>query len=410
MFPSFFPVREKSKLSFLILKDLDEAKAYMRVDVLRDRLIEITEVAKTRLAMVISPNILFGTKDDADKFWECITLFFILSIHWKHNVVPNRDFQRLNEVCEKTLSLLHPDATGRDRLHQRTIQAVKEQDKQKGHEVIREASIGIDKKFPKQLSELESKNHEIKVLTYNVAQEIQKYDNICHKDDKCIKNICIFIDATDCDFIGIQEYSNIAKLREYSKKLDSMRDSHEKYPPAIKKYGPITFYNETKYKLDKDCNTMKFGFNGPLGRCVQINFFNNNLCVINVHAGHDKGVNDITTFDMSLKTFLEGKFSERCKNIFIEKLHKYNIIMLGDMNSDIINFDHITIDGVKRKLYGRTLEPTCCTDVKKMNGVNVINFAFDHILTTSSKTIDRKVYKGLEFHSDHNPVISIIRI
>ena len=253
----------------------------------------------------------------------------------------------------------------------------------------------------------------IKVLTYNVAHEIGKSDHICHEDDKCLKNVCKFIqdEATDCDFIGIQEYSNIPKLQKYSQKLNSMSNSHEHYPQHIKKYGPITFYNQEKYKLDKDCYTMKFGFNKQLGRGIQINFFNNNLCVINVHAGHrtkDKNSkelkNDITTFDMSLEQFVESKISEKCKDEFIRKLQTYNIIMFGDMNSDIRNFDHITIYGQKRKLYGRTLEPTCCLNVQTMDDY-IQKTPYDHILSTFSEG-NKKIVNGLKFYSDHNPVIS----
>ena len=253
----------------------------------------------------------------------------------------------------------------------------------------------------------------IKVLTYNVAHEIGKSEHICYEDDKCLKNVCRFIqdEATDCDFIGIQEYSNIPKLQKYCQKLKSMSNSHEHYPDYIKKYGPITFYNQEKYKLDKDCYTMKFGFNKQLGRGIQINFFNNNLCVINVHAGHrtkDKNSkelkNDITTFDMSLEQFLESDISQKCKDEFILKLQTYNIIMFGDMNSDIRNFDHITIYGQKRKLYGRTLEPTCCLNVQTMDDY-IQKTPYDHILSTFSEG-NKKIVKGLKFHSDHNPVIS----
>ena len=123
------------------------------------------------------------------------------------------------------------------------------------------------------------------------------------------------------------------------------------------------------------------------------NLHNTNLIDSNINEAEFMGV-DLTTTRTSKASTAPTQSSKL--NVEFQYLDK--------------NLMEVTIDGVKRKLYGRTLEPTCCTDVKKMNGVNVINFAFDHILTTSSKTIDRKVYKGLEFHSDHNPVISIIRI
>ena len=183
-----------------------------------------------------------------------------------------------------------------------------------------------------------------------------------------------------------------------------MSDTHDLVPEKNKKYGPITFYDKTKYKLDQTCNTMKFGFAYPqLGRGIQINFFNGDLCIINVHAGHNTN-NNIDTFDEYLEDFL-NQYSKKCRNEFIQKLQTYKIIMLGDMNSNIKHFNHITIDGVKRELHGRTLKITCCGDVKIMDGNNNNHGAYDHILSSFSKSFVTKVYEGLEFHSDHNPVI-----
>ena len=183
-----------------------------------------------------------------------------------------------------------------------------------------------------------------------------------------------------------------------------MSDTHELISEKIKKYGPITFYDKTKYKLDQTCNTMKFGFAYPqLGRGIQINFFNGDLCIINVHAGHNTN-NNIDTFDQYLEDFL-NQYSKKCRNEFIQKLKTYKIIMLGDMNSPIKDFNHITIDDVKRKLHGRTLKITCCGDLKIMDGNNNNHGAYDHILSSFSKSFVTKVYEGLSFHSDHNPVI-----
>ena len=260
---------------------------------------------------------------------------------------------------------------------------------------------------------------QIKVLTYNVAHEIGK-SPICNGDE-CIKNVREFINqhASDCDFIGIQEYSDIGKLIKDSGKLFRMKNTHFIY----KKYGPITFYDGEKYMLDKDCNSMKFGFNGPMGRPILINFFNNNLCVINVHAGHlTKPVvqadgkilvaNDITTFNDSLELYLkDNKFITVCKDEFIQKLQTYRIIMLGDMNSDLHNFKSITVNGLVIKLYGGTKDPTCCSDVTKLDGVYAdVKKPYDHILNNFSNKIDTKVYQDLKSHSDHSPVISTITI
>jgi hypothetical protein len=254
----------------------------------------------------------------------------------------------------------------------------------------------------------QEKPREIKVLTYNVLHEISKI-NVC-KEDKCLKNICSFIDKNtkDFDFIGIQEYSNIPKMRQYSKELTKMSVTHDEVPEYLKKYGPVTFYDNKKYKLDDSCNTMKFGFSGQLGRGIQINFFNNNLCIINVHAGHapkDK----INMFDKSLKDYLESAFCDKkCKDIFIKKLQTYKIIMIGDMNNNLNNFTYITIADKERSLYGRTTKPTCCEEKKTMNGRNVEYDAYDHILSTFAKEFTVKVYRPMELHSDHDPVSSTL--
>jgi tRNA A-37 threonylcarbamoyl transferase component Bud32 len=255
----------------------------------------------------------------------------------------------------------------------------------------------------------QEKKGEIKVLTYNVLHEISKI-NVC-KEDKCLKNICSFIDnnTKDFDFIGIQEYSNIPKMRKYSKELTKMSVTHDEIPEYLKKYGPVTFYNNKKYKLDDSCNTMKFGFSGNLGRGIQINFFNNNLCLINVHAGHDPTKDKINMFDKSLMNYLESAFyDKKCKDIFIKKLQTYKIIMIGDMNDRLDNFTYITIADKKRELYGRTTKPTCCEEKKTMNGKNVEYGAYDHILSTFAKEFFVKVYRPMGFHSDHDPVSSTL--
>lgn len=113
-FPSFLPVREHSK-SDLILKNLDEVKAYIANDVLRNRLIEITNIAQKQLNKGIKANVLFGTQLDALKFWECITLFYLAS--------DNGISLELHEVCEKALSALNPTAQMQDSLEPKTVNA-----------------------------------------------------------------------------------------------------------------------------------------------------------------------------------------------------------------------------------------------------------------------------------------------
>jgi uncharacterized protein (DUF1810 family) len=115
VFPSFFRVREHSSIPDLILKDLNEVKSYIANDVLMKRLLEITNIASEKLKKGINADILFHTKDDALKFWECITLFFLVS--------DNGVSLELHEVCDKALSALHPDAQMQDRLEPNTVNA-----------------------------------------------------------------------------------------------------------------------------------------------------------------------------------------------------------------------------------------------------------------------------------------------
>ena len=268
-----------------------------------------------------------------------------------------------------------------------------------------------------------TKNGTINVLTYNVTHNIETIE-VCHQD-KCIFNVCTFIDknARDCDFIGIQEYSDLTTMTRYSSKLKSMGHSHTAYENQknLYTYGPITFYSRDNHKLDAECNEMKFGFgNGALGRCAQVNFFDGSLCVINVHAGHDgvgsQNPNNIHTFQDSLMQHLNGKFCDKsCRATFIQKLQTYHIIMLGDMNDDLKGQQgfHFTVDGVARNLRGRTTEPTCCGDdstKSKMDGRNneKQKLPYDHILSTFSEPPTIKVYKGLALHSDHHPVKSTL--
>lgn len=260
----------------------------------------------------------------------------------------------------------------------------------------------------------------IVVLTYNVLHEIG--DPVKHEitqcaNDACVKNVCRFIDreAKDCDFIGIQEYIKIDNLTGYSKKLGSMGHSHTEYKHKHNKhllgYGPITFYDKAKYKLDEECGHMKLGFMGRLGRGIQINFFNKWLCVINVHAGHKKDGNGIDKFENSLDWYFKSKYcSTECKETYISKLKEYEIIMLGDMNDGIPNDFSFKVDGNTRSLVGRTKKSTCCGDENKMDGDNTNSGAYDHILSTfpNQQKTRTKVYTGLMRHSDHNPVKSII--
>ena len=115
VFPSFLPVRKTSSMPFLMLKDLEEVKAYIANNVLRKRLIEITNIAQNQLNKGIKADILFKSELDALKFWECITLFFLVS--------DNGISIELHEVCGKALNALNPIAQIQDRLEPDTMNA-----------------------------------------------------------------------------------------------------------------------------------------------------------------------------------------------------------------------------------------------------------------------------------------------
>ena len=205
----------------------------------------------------------------------------------------------------------------------------------------------------------------IKVLTYNVIHTITDFTMHpgCSASPTCLQRVCKFIDsqAHECDFIGIQEYSDTANLQKFSTKLTRMSHTHGDYTGDLKKFGPVTFY-DTKYKLDEEHSLLKFWF-GHVGRGIQISFFQGNLCVINVHPGHHKW-NNVHTFDGHLKKHLDT-CAKGEREEYVKKLREYDIIMLGDMNDDATNFRSIEVDGTQRSLSGRTLVATCCASPKR---------------------------------------------
>ena len=249
----------------------------------------------------------------------------------------------------------------------------------------------------------------IKVLTYNVIWTITDFTEHpgCSGSPTCLQRVCKFIDsnAGDCDFIGIQEYSDTENLQKLSSKLNRMSHTHFGYTGDLKKFGPVTFY-DTKYKLDDEHSRLKFWF-GTVGRGIQISFFRGNLCVINVHPGHRKGENKIHTFDRHLKKHLDT-YAKEDREEYVKKLREYDIIMLGDMNDDATNFRSIEVDGTQRSLSGRTLVATCCGDEETLTGKGH-RIAYDHVLCTGNLVGTSEVLVTEDLHSDHYPVIATLR-
>jgi uncharacterized protein (DUF1810 family) len=118
VFPSLGTVRPRSRNhSHLILRDEGEARAYIGVDLLRSRLEDITTAAAQQLHQRVSARVLFGdSATDVTKFWECITVFFLIT-------ADHLEWRDLHDACDYALSALHPDREGAARLNERARSA-----------------------------------------------------------------------------------------------------------------------------------------------------------------------------------------------------------------------------------------------------------------------------------------------
>ena len=118
VFPSLGTVRPRSRHhTHLILRDEVEARAYIGVELLRSRLEDITYAAAAQLHEGVSARVLFGDNDtDVTKFWECITVFFLLT-------ADHPEWRDLHDACDLALSALHPDREGAARLNERARSA-----------------------------------------------------------------------------------------------------------------------------------------------------------------------------------------------------------------------------------------------------------------------------------------------
>ncbi|AGD92125.1 hypothetical protein LBA_00205 [Megavirus lba] len=250
----------------------------------------------------------------------------------------------------------------------------------------------------------------VKILSYNVFFKTMSIPPVHKKCEmindisngvsytNCLKNISNFIEQnSDCDFVLLQEATNWDILQQITPVLTNMEVVHHKYDLE----EIVTFFNK-KYILDKTHNTI-FGYMSDINRPFQILFFNNNLCVINLHAGHNK---DIYDFDKHLiRTLKSNKYHKQ----FIQKLQTYDIIMGGDFNDNLNDSFRILIDPYfdieyGRKLYGFNKTPSCCNYNLSMIKQNK---TYDHILSTLSDNISE--IKTISMASDHMPIIAIIK-
>ena len=253
---------------------------------------------------------------------------------------------------------------------------------------------------------------EINILSYNICyqcMENKKEGTVSYLcNDTCKTNITNFIDSElnkkDYHFIGLQEASNYNYIIQNTPKLQTMNFEH--YRPYLE--DMILFYDETKYKLDR--NYMVKSWMKDAGRPFMILFFNNNICVINIHAGHK---NDITQFDNHLQDTFKGLkknslvIGEEAEILL--KIKTYNIICMGDFNKSISSEFQI----LKRPLYGHTISNTCCDSIdlfKKNYNINSGEYvgSYDQILTSWANANQTIVHNPPPPASDHLPVSRIV--
>eukprot|EP00931_Biecheleriopsis_adriatica_P074425 TRINITY_DN48483_c0_g1_i1.p1 TRINITY_DN48483_c0_g1~~TRINITY_DN48483_c0_g1_i1.p1 ORF type:complete len:208 (-),score=40.69 TRINITY_DN48483_c0_g1_i1:186-758(-) len=79
VWPCLAGVRETSRPQYS-LPDLESAKAFVADGLLRERLLEITEVAVTHLNNKVQPSHLFGSGVDVEKFHETMTCFVVVAL------------------------------------------------------------------------------------------------------------------------------------------------------------------------------------------------------------------------------------------------------------------------------------------------------------------------------------------
>ncbi len=217
------------------------------------------------------------------------------------------------------------------------------------------------------------------ILTYNVSWKSmtgEKGWSLCNSREKnnekyyeiCQNNVVSVFDKYDYDIIALQEAFNYKELILKSKKLKKM-----KYIANDNKFQDlITFYNP-KYKLVGYYNG-EFLKNRPYTILIFSDF-----CFINVHHGH-------YSFDV-----LKKKMNVLIKNINVKK-----IIIAGDFNSQINNFE--LLFGNQKFYYDKKIIKTCCYDKYE--------FQVDHIISNYSVPILKTFQTGMA--SDHKPIIGNI--
>lgn len=232
----------------------------------------------------------------------------------------------------------------------------------------------------------------------------------------CLENVSKFVDDHQpYDFVGFQEATNWDIIKKLSTTLDNM---------GFVQHGRlekmVTYFDKNKFTLENI--TIEGGNrveNGQIrGRLFQILFFEQRICVINVHAGH---VGDIYKFDEHLKDVLNLDIYKEKEAIYMEKFKTYNIIMFGDFNNDLADGNKYKDPEEKgfhvfkgffedvpegRELFGISKQNTCC-DIRVTGDPHGFKFIADHILS-STPNVTTTIFHVPKM-SDHTPIIATIQ-
>lgn len=240
-----------------------------------------------------------------------------------------------------------------------------------------------------------NRKYALKVLSYNIhyktastnLQHCTKVSDTAEGPwgNTCIKKISQFIQTNaPYDFVCLQEASNWKHLQKVTPALANMN----KYNCRLDVEELITFYDKA-HTLDKTYGKL-CGKMCDNNRPLLILFFNNNLCIINIHAGHNR---DAHNFELHLENLLQQAHVE-----YTAKIMTYDIIVAGDFNDELKG---LTFTILGRQLSGQNIIPTCCGIMRDKNTV-----AFDHIL--SSHANNSAIVHKVQFASDHMPIIAYI--
>ena len=236
----------------------------------------------------------------------------------------------------------------------------------------------------------------MKILTYNVSWESmtgKKKDWLyCNNDTdksnpkffkKCITNVADVINKNGpYDFVALQEASNYRLLINESEHLQIMKHK-------IGRSGSeniITFWDPVKYKLIKSING-----SFQTGRPWTALIFENNLCFVNIHAGHYHFfalTQKLAELISTLKKYIE--------------INDYRIVIAGDFNN-IINENYTKLILSDKKFF---MSKKRINTIRRFSSKDQMQF--DHVI--DSKNIPLKIHssKVAELSSDHLPIIAIL--